>query len=123
MILKKLLIAHAFVTLAAALALVVTPKLIPKTVGIRLNPDAYLLSYFLGAAEISIAYLSFFAARLKSIEALRLICVSFVIFHLSTAALEAYAFSQGVSALIWGNVALRMVISAAFVYFGIWKIR
>ena len=121
MVLRKLLIAHAIVTFAAAMTLIVTPEFIPKTVGIQLDPDAYLLSYFLGAAELSIAYLSFFAARLKDVNALKLICTSFIVFHLSTAAVEVYAFTQGVSAVIWGNVVLRLLISVLFVRFGLQK--
>lgn len=122
MILRKLLILHGVVTFVAAIVLVIAPELIPKTVGINLDKSAYLLSYFLGAAEFGIAYLSFFAARLKNIEALRLICASFIVFHLATAVLEIYALAQGVNTAILANVALRIIISVLFGYFGLLKL-
>ena len=44
--------------------LAVVPAAIPATVGIDLDPEAYLLSYFLAAAELAIALLSLGATRL-----------------------------------------------------------
>ena len=63
-LLRIVLIVHGLVTLAAAVVLAVLPAAIPATVGIELEPDAYMLSYFLAAAELAIAMLSLGATRL-----------------------------------------------------------
>lgn len=106
-------------TFAAGIVLIVTPASIPKTMGIQLTPDAYLLSYFLGAAELSIAYLSFFSRDLTNKDAIKIILYAFIVFHLSTGGLEVFAFFQGVDVKIIINVILRIVISALFYFLGI----
>jgi hypothetical protein len=116
--LAKLLVIHAIVTFAAAAVLVIAPGLIPGAVGVDVDASAYLVCYLLGTAELAIAALSFGAARLKDLQALRLVCIVLIVFHLSTAAVEAYAYTQGVSARIWGNVAVRVVVAALFAYYG-----
>jgi hypothetical protein len=115
--LARLLVIHAIVTLAAAAVLVIAPDLIPGAVGVDLDPSAHLMSYLLGTAELAIAALSFGAARLKDPQALRLVCSVLIVFHLSTAAVEGYAYIQGASARIWGNVAIRVVVAALFAYY------
>lgn len=119
--LTRLLIFHALFTLAAGAVLIVSPGLIPGTVGIDLNPGAYLICYLLGAGEISLAALSYFATRISDSQAIRLICFTFIILHGVTALVEVYAFSQGLSASIWGNVALRVVVIGLFRFYGIRK--
>jgi hypothetical protein len=119
--LQRLFILHALITLAAAIALVVSPSAIPSTVGADLAPGQYIVAYLLAGAEFGVAYLSFVAARLKDVSAVRAIVVSFIVFHMATAVLEVLAFAQGLSSLIWANVALRVIISALFAYFGLRK--
>jgi peptidoglycan/LPS O-acetylase OafA/YrhL len=119
--LKLLLIIHAVITLAAAIVLVIAPALIPKTVDIEIAHDQYLLSYFLGAAELGIAYLSFQSRKIKDRYALKIIIVSFIIFHIATGLLEAYGLTQGLSSKIIGNIVLRIIIVALFCYYGIYK--
>lgn len=121
--LKRLLLIHAFITLVASIVLVVSPPLIPRTVGIELAPSQYLLCYFLGAAELAIACLSFAAARLNDNQALQAVCTGFIVFHLATAALEVYALLQGTSARLMGNVFLRVLISALFYYYGRYRLQ
>ena len=121
MILKIIFVVHALITLAAGMVLIIVPELIPSTVNIRLDPKAYLLSYFLGAAEIALAFLSFFATRLKSDEAIRLIASCFALFHFLTGATEIYALIRGADSGLWANVALRAVVTLLFLYFGIYK--
>ena len=77
--LRALLIAHGVVTLAAAVALAAVPAAIPATVGIALQPDAFMLSYLLAAAELAIGILSLGAARLNDAAALRLVVTVFVV--------------------------------------------
>lgn len=119
--LSRLFILHAVVTLAAGLALVLVPNAIPSTVGVRLEPGQFIIAYLLAGAEFGAAYLSFVAARITDRAALRAIVWNFIVFHLSTGALEVYAYVQGLSSLIWANVALRVIISALFAYFGLRK--
>ncbi len=120
--LKLLLVIHAIVTFAAAVVLIVEPSLIPKTVNIEVNHDQYLLSYFLGAAELGIAYLSFQSRNIKDKYALKIIIISFIVFHSSTGVLEVYGLLQGTDFKIIGNILLRAVISILFYYFGVYKI-
>ncbi|MBD2756785.1 hypothetical protein [Spirosoma validum] len=119
--LTRLLILHAVVTFAAGVVLIVTPGLIPGSVNIHLNPEANLLCYLLGACEVSLAVLSYYGTKLRNVEAIQLICLTFIVLHSLTAAVEIYAFSQGASAKIWGNIALRIVVSGLFIYYGIAK--
>ena len=117
--LNRLLLVHAVVTLAAGMLLVVAPAVIPGTVGIQLNPNASLLSYLLGAAEISLAVLSYFGRKLTDRQGRQLVCVTFIVFHWLTAFVEIYAFTQGISVVIWVNVAVRALVTGLFVYYGL----
>ena len=117
--LRALLIGHGVVTLAAAVALAAVPAAIPATVGIALQPDAFLLSYLLAAAELAIGILSLGAARLNDAAALRLIVTVFVVFHLATAALETLHLAlTGLDPVIIANIAVRLAVSAAFLVLG-----
>jgi hypothetical protein len=120
--LTKLLIIHAIVTLAAGIALIVAPDLIPSAVDIHIDPSAYLMCYLLGASELGIAFLSYYSKDLDDTQALRLISWTFIVFHASTAIVEVYAFMQGLSAAIWGNVALRVLVTILFAYYGVYKV-
>ena len=119
--LARLLVAHALVTLAAGLVLIVLPNLISGTVGIWLAPSQYLLSYLLGASELGTAFLSFFAAKLRDVQALRLVSRTFIVFHLATAAVEVCALAQNGGSSLWLNVVLRIGVAALFVYYGLFK--
>ena len=112
--LRVLFIAHGAVTAAAGVALIVSPALVPSAVGIVLPPDANLLSYLLGAVELAVAVLSVAAVRMSDAPTIRLIAVVFVVMHLVTAAVEVLAIVQGTSPLLWGNVALRLIVAALF---------
>ena len=120
-ILKGLLIIHGLITCAAAIVLIIAPAAIPKTIGIDVSSDKYLLCYLLGAAELSIAFLSFFAREIKDKKALQIISSTFIVFHLATGALEINALMQGISSKIVFNIVLRIIITFLFWYFGIYK--
>lgn len=119
MTLNRLFIFHALATFAAGVALVLVPNAIPSSVGVQLEQGQFIIAYLLAGAEFGIAYLSFAATRIVEHGARRAIVLSFIVFHLSTAILEVYANLQGLSSLIWANVALRLLISALFAYFGL----
>lgn len=116
--LRKLLLIHAIVTLAAAVVLVVAPAAIPATVNVPLLPEQYLLCYFLAAAELAIAFLSFAGRNLQDKQATRLIVQSFILFHAATGLLESYALLQGISSKIIANIGLRVVIVLLFYRYG-----
>ena len=120
--LTRFLILHAIVTFAAGVVLIVAPGAIPGTVDIPVNHQTNLLCYFLGVGEISLAVLSYFGRKLSDGQALQLICLTFIVFHLLTALVEIYAFIQGGSAKIWANVILRLLVTGLFIYYGL-KIR
>lgn len=82
MTLSSLFYIHSFVTLLAALVLIVKPEAIPSTVNITVTEQQYLICYLLAAAELAISFLSFGAAYLKDVKALRLISLCFIAFHM-----------------------------------------
>jgi len=116
--LRKLLIIHGLITLAAAIVLAVSPGLIPGMAGARLAPDADLLAYLLAGAEFGIAFLSFGGSRLTDPRGLRLIAGACIVFHATSALLEGYAtWRQMGNHLLVANIAARVVIVALFVWF------
>lgn len=119
---KTLFFLHGVITLAAGVVLVIDPNLIPNVVGIRLPSSAYLVSYLLGTAELCIAAVSFGASKFTDVRALRTTAWSFIILHGSTAIIEFYAYTQGLDALIWGNILLRVIVVILFAYFGLYKL-
>lgn len=113
---RLVFIVHGVITLAAAVVLVAFPALIPSTVGIRLETEQNLLSYFLAAAELAIGVLSLGAAWLRDPNAIRLIALSFAVFHGATAILEiAYLITTGMSAALIGNIVVRVIVTALFI--------
>jgi hypothetical protein len=114
--LRRLLVIHGFVTLAAAIVLAVAPGVIPRTVGIHLAPQAYLMAYLLAGAEFGLATLSFAGSRLTDPQGLRVIVWSCIAFHASSGILELYAYMQGVSAAILGNLVARGGIILLFAW-------
>lgn len=116
--LRKLLIIHGIITLAAAIVLSISPELIPSLAGVRLEPNADLLAYLLAGAEFGIAFLSFGGSRLTDSRALRLIAGGCIVFHATSALLETYAaWRQIGNQLLVANIAVRVAIVALFVWF------
>ncbi|MCW5877113.1 MAG: hypothetical protein KIS85_09595 [Anaerolineales bacterium] len=116
-LLETWLLIHAIITLAAGLVLIFAPGVIPSTVGIELPAQAHLLAYFLGAAEIAIALLSFGARKIQDPQSLTLIIWTFIVFHAATAAVELYdMLLHGSSPVLWANVVVRVVAVWLFVH-------
>src|SRR5215467_1130900 len=76
MTLRFLFTVHAIITFAAGAVLVVWPGAIPSTVGIQIEPNAYLLCYLLAAMEFGAAALSWGARTITDAKALRVIVTS-----------------------------------------------
>lgn len=114
-LLRLLLIIHGLVTLAAGVVLVALPAVIPAMVSIVIQHDAFLLCYFLAAAELAIAALSLGAVRLADRAALRLVVGVIVLLHLTTAILEiAYLSYTAASPLLVANIVVRIIVAALF---------
>lgn len=119
--LSRLLVIHAVVTFIAGMVLMLKPQAIPGTLSLSVDKSSYLLCYLLGAAEITLAYLSFFSRKLTNPESLRLVAVTFIVFHVVTAGVEVAAYVQGVTAAIWINIGFRIFVSLLFLYYGLIK--
>ena len=99
--LSRLLLLHAIITLAAGIVLIVTPQLIPGTVGIHLPHDAYLLSYLLAGSELGLSVMSFYGRSLTDVKALRVICLTCIVLHTSSGILEVTRTHKGL-VLLYG---------------------
>ncbi|RYY93722.1 MAG: hypothetical protein EOO11_19250 [Chitinophagaceae bacterium] len=117
MSLRLLLLLHAIVTFAAGIVLIAWPEAIPRTAGIELEREQYLLCWLLAAAELSIGYLSIAARNFTDARALRSVCRFFALFHLFTAVLEAMSIEQEVSAALLINAGVRVVVAGLFLYY------
>lgn len=112
-------VVHGVVTIAAALLLAIAPGVIPATVGIPIDPQVFILAYFLAAAELCIGLVSFVAARIDDVVAVRLIAMSFAAFHGATALLEVvYLITQGMSVVLVINLVVRLIVCALFLWIG-----
>jgi hypothetical protein len=117
LIASRLLLAHAVVTAAAGVVLVLAPAAIPASVGIRVTGDAFLLCYFLAAAEFGFSWLSVWGARSGDATVVRGVMLTCVVFHVASALLEVLVLGQGASPKLWINVAARVVVILAFIRF------
>lgn len=115
---RRVLLAHAVITAAAGLVLIVRPKAIPAAVGIPLTPDAFLLSYLLAAAEWGFAVLSWLGARMQDSAGLRAVMLACVTLHLVSGVLESavWIHSPDSSPILLANIAARLVIVAGLVW-------
>lgn len=113
---RVVFVAHGIITLAAAVVLAIAPGLIPATVGIELPPGGELLVYLLAGCEFGVAVISLGAATLTEPRAIRVIAAGFAGLHLVTGVLEVVALANGADPFLWGNVAVRAVATAVFVF-------
>jgi hypothetical protein len=121
MTLRLLFGLHAILTLAAGVVLVMWPRAIPATVGINVEPGAYLLCYLLAAAEFGVSALSWGAMTITDARARRIIIIAFIVLHATSGLMEVFAFASGLNGAIWGNVALRALVVVLFAYYGLLK--
>jgi hypothetical protein len=116
---RPVLLIHAILTLAAGIMLIVLPAQMPSSIGINVAREQYLICYLLGAAELAIGYLSFATRKLNDVKGLRVIALTFIIFHLATAAVELLAITQGASSMLWANIVVRVIVAMLFARFGL----
>ena len=117
----KLLYFHSIITLAAGIMLLFAPEVIPNSVGIAIQKSQYLVCYFLGCSEIAIAFLSFRTTSITDQKALQIIVQSIIVFHLLTAVAEGATLIKNVSTLMAINIAIRIIVSVLFYYYGVYK--
>lgn len=115
---KILLLIHGLITLAAALMLIFFPATIPSIININVQPEQYLICYLLGAAELAISILSILSIRIKEAAALKVITLTIIVFHSTTALLEMYSIYNGANTILWANVFVRAIVVFLFAYFG-----
>src|SRR5262245_16022779 len=82
---------HAIFTFAAGVVLVAAPSAIPGTIGIQIEPEAYLLCHLLAAAEFGVSALSWGARAVTDAGALRVIVIACIVLHAASGLLEVYA--------------------------------
>ena len=80
MTLRLLFGIHAILTFTAGVVLIAAPGAIPSTVGVHIEPEAYLLCYLLAAAEFSVSALSWGARTITDARALRVIVIACIVF-------------------------------------------
>lgn len=102
------------ITALAGFVLVVWPAAIPATVGIHLPREAYLLSYLLAAAEFGFAALSWFGAHLTDPRSVRATMLACIVFHGTSAVLEAIAWRSHPVAALVANILARLIIVGVF---------
>jgi hypothetical protein len=120
-LLRAVFVVHGLITLAGALVLTAFPTAMPSWVGITLERSDYLLVYLVAAAELAVAVLSFGAARVNDVAALRLIVMTFVVLHLSSGILDlVYMSLTEADSTMIANAVLRFTVVAVFLV--VWRV-
>ncbi|RYY39047.1 MAG: hypothetical protein EOO08_12295 [Chitinophagaceae bacterium] len=119
MSLRLVFLLHGIITLLAAIVLVSWPEAIPRTAGIELTREQYLLCWFLAAAEFALGYLSIAARNFSDPRAIRSVCRCFFLFHLFTALMEAISIEQEVSVALIANAVVRVLVAGLFFYYSL----
>jgi hypothetical protein len=122
--LNIVLLINAFLTFAAFILFYVAPEALLNGVGAQIDPSAYFTGYLLGAAELGIAIISFYATKIKDAKVLSVICVSNAAFHAFSVVAEILLIASGRTSEpwgLWGNMALRTTLAALFAYFAVRK--
>jgi hypothetical protein len=116
---------NTFLTFMAFILLVLVPDLLPGAVGVHVDRSGYFLGYMLGAAEWGLAALTFFGRKLTDPQALRVICLACIVFHVSSVAVIIVTLATGGSDSPVGvaaNTTVRLTISGMCAYFGLYRL-
>ena len=114
-----MLLVNAVATAAAGITLFVRPELIAGVVGLHLPASANFIYYLLGGAEIGFSALCALALRLTDAAAIRTVSFVMITFHAASGVGGLLAYGQGLDAVVLGNVALRLLMVALFLIFGV----
>ena len=107
---------QAFISLASAVTLLASPRLIPSSVGVVVAPSAFLLCYLIGASEFSLAFMSAvgFTAKTDATRDAMVFCA--IAFHFSSGLAGVYALATGLPTAIWVNAGAHFVIALLFLF-------
>lgn len=109
-----LLLVNAIFNAVGAVILMLFPAQMMHIFGISLSPSQYFICYLLGACSFGFAVLSFYARKIRDNQSLRLVVLTFFLFHLATAAVGIYTCLQGFSSRVWANVGIHSVFAILF---------
>ncbi len=109
-----LLINGAFNALGAAVLLCASGWL---STWLHLGHDVTFLWWLLAGASLSLALLSFGAARLRNPDSMRLAVWVFITFHGTSALVSAWAVIHGLTPWVWINTAVHVIFTGLFVKF------
>jgi hypothetical protein len=114
----------AFLTFAAFILFFLAPEALLNGVGAKIDASAYFSGYLVGAAELGIAIISFYATKITDAKVLSVICISNAAFHIFSVLAEILLIASGRTSepwSLWVNMALRSTLAALFAYFAVRK--
>jgi hypothetical protein len=123
-VLNIVLLINTFLTFAAFILFFFAPKVLLSWVGVQIDPSAYFSGYLVGAAELGIAIISFYARKITDAKALSAICLSNAAFHAFSVVGEILLVASGRTSepwSLWVNMALRTTLATLFAYFAVRK--
>jgi transcriptional antiterminator len=83
-----------------------------------LSSEANFVWYLLGVCSLSLAFLSFFAAKFKEKIAVRVAAAVFMIFHFLSAVVSVIVVADGMNHAIIGNTFVHLLFLTLFIIFG-----
>jgi hypothetical protein len=119
--LKKLLFINGLFTAIGGILLIFLPNQLMQIFGIQLPQKDFFIDYLLGVTSISFAVLSFSSMKLKDRSGLKIIALSFLVFHAAEALVGIYEFTNGFTPVVLGNVGVHVIFSVFFWYSGLNK--
>jgi len=108
---RVLLLIHGLGTAAATAVLAIWPAAIPAAIGVQLQPDQFIVCYFLSGAEAALCFLCIQALRAQR-EVRRAVFQVLIVFHAFTAALSIRPALQTANLVVILNIGLRVLLIA-----------
>ena len=109
---RVLLLIHGLGTAAATAVLAIWPAAIPAAIGVQLQPDQFIVCYFLSGAEAALCFLCIQALRSQQREVRRAVFQVLIVFHAFTAALSVRPALQTANLVVILNIGLRVLLIA-----------
>lgn len=111
-LLRYVLVLNALGCLVAALVLFGFPSAIPALIGIKIQPDQYMICRLVGASELAIAAACSIAIRRPSRQSYDLCIVVLVVLHAGSITAVAAEIVDHSNAVVVANIVVRAVIIA-----------
>jgi hypothetical protein len=122
--LNIVVLVNAFLTFTAFILFFLGPEVLLNGVGAQIDASAYFSGSLVGAAELGIAIISFYATKIRDVKVLSVICISNAAFHAFSVVAEILLIATGRTTepwSLWVNMALRITLAALFGYFAVRK--